>query len=884
MDDPGVVLFTLGNLHSLLRMHWDHEPTPNPSQEGTGQDADECLLPSWEGSGVGRFMERRFVSSHEVSLTPPRAPVPQPSPAIRSPNWSIVRALNRWLACLGLLITTSIHAQPVPRITSVSPEWVQRGTTSVVVLEGDNLSQINAFLFSGDGGLAATNAPPPARSANLESSRGGIGPADNDEKRLRVSVTAAPDAPLGARELRVAAPNGVSEPVVLNVDFLRQIVETGGHHDTNHAQLVDLPAAINGVIGQAAQTDFYRFKAQRDQRLIFDVYAFRAGSPLDSSLALLNAEGKELVRSEDVNGLDSLIDFTVPEDGQYFLQIRDFRYQGGKDFKYRIVAGESPYLDGIFPLGGQRGQSVEVTLRGRNLDGLSQMKLKIEPDAPLGQQEIRAHTARGYSNPVLFEVGELAELTETEPNNSPTNANPITLPAVINGRLGGEKDVDQFKFKVEKDQAFIFEIEASRFGSLLDAVLYLSDAKGAVIQQNDDAVGADARIEQRFAEAGKYFLRIRDLLERGGEDFAYRLVVRPPKPDFSVNFYPDTPQISRGGYAVIGVEVQRQAGFSGAVEARLESLPPGLSAEPLLVPPESTVSPLIVLHASEDAPLGHYPIKLAASGVIDGQPAIRQGKPQANGRLAREAFLTVLGRFSFEIEPITLSARVEQNQSTAIDLQVRRHNSFLGDIQVSAEGFSSGKEPLTRNLELQSVTLKGADTRATMKLKAKLDSETGTRLILFKGEAKVDGRSLTQYSRAFPLTIDPVPFTLANSLPRLAVTALPPDKKSAASEAEFSVKANRRGWFTDEINLSVEGVPEGLVINSTNIARGASEAGFKIVATDKASAGKEVSLSVVGTANVNGRAYQFRGSPIVVTVNAPAAEAAGGAEHVSAAK
>src|SRR5213595_1621394 len=43
--------------HSLLHMHWDHEPTPNPSQEGNGPDADELLLPSWEGSGVGRFME-----------------------------------------------------------------------------------------------------------------------------------------------------------------------------------------------------------------------------------------------------------------------------------------------------------------------------------------------------------------------------------------------------------------------------------------------------------------------------------------------------------------------------------------------------------------------------------------------------------------------------------------------------------------------------------------------------------------------------------------------------------------------------------------------------------------------------------------------------------
>src|SRR6059058_3493721 len=43
---------------SLWRMHWDHEPTPSPSQEGNGQDADRCLFPSWEGLGVGRFMER----------------------------------------------------------------------------------------------------------------------------------------------------------------------------------------------------------------------------------------------------------------------------------------------------------------------------------------------------------------------------------------------------------------------------------------------------------------------------------------------------------------------------------------------------------------------------------------------------------------------------------------------------------------------------------------------------------------------------------------------------------------------------------------------------------------------------------------------------------
>jgi len=227
---------------------------------------------------------------------------------------------------------------------------------------------------------------------------------------------------------------------------------------------------------------------------------------------------------------------------------------------------------------------------------------------------------------------------------------------------------------------------------------------------------------------------------------------------------------------------------------------------------------------------------------------------------------------------------MEQNQSAVVELLIHRHNGFTGDIQITAEGFSAGKELLTRNVELQPVTLKAAESRATLNLKAKLDSETGTRLILFKAEAKVDGQANVQYSRPFPLTIDAVPFTLANSLPRLAVTAMPPDKKSAAGEAEFSVKANRRGWFTDDINLAVEGVPEGVLINSTNIARGTGEAAFKITASDKAPAGKEVSLTVVGTASINGRSYKFRGSPVVVTINAPVAETASGSEKASAAK
>ena len=51
---------------SLCHTEWDSEPTPHPSQEGNGKDADKRLLPSCEGSGVGRFMEspRDFDAVH----------------------------------------------------------------------------------------------------------------------------------------------------------------------------------------------------------------------------------------------------------------------------------------------------------------------------------------------------------------------------------------------------------------------------------------------------------------------------------------------------------------------------------------------------------------------------------------------------------------------------------------------------------------------------------------------------------------------------------------------------------------------------------------------------------------------------------------------------
>src|SRR5438094_8952463 len=54
-QDAGSTLGFMESSHDFCAVHWDHEPTPNPSQEGNCEYAEERLLSSWEGSGVGRF-------------------------------------------------------------------------------------------------------------------------------------------------------------------------------------------------------------------------------------------------------------------------------------------------------------------------------------------------------------------------------------------------------------------------------------------------------------------------------------------------------------------------------------------------------------------------------------------------------------------------------------------------------------------------------------------------------------------------------------------------------------------------------------------------------------------------------------------------------------
>src|SRR5437667_252624 len=77
---------------------------------------------------------------------------------------------------------------------------------------------------------------------------------------------------------------------------------------------------------------------------------------------------------------------------------------------------------------------------------ITQFKVTVGPDVPLGCHDCRLVGKWGVSNPRVFAVGDLAEVQEKEPNNDVEVAQKVELNSTINGNMAGPADVDYYVF------------------------------------------------------------------------------------------------------------------------------------------------------------------------------------------------------------------------------------------------------------------------------------------------------------------------------------------------------------------------------------------------------------------------------------------------------
>ncbi|MEO8269738.1 MAG: PPC domain-containing protein [Aureliella sp.] len=141
----------------------------------------------------------------------------------------------------------------------------------------------------------------------------------------------------------------VSAPLSSALDFSRQAeltepasqLEPGAHTTLSQALPVDVPVRVAGIIAEARQANFVRFSARNGAHYHFSVLARDCGSQLDATLAVLDADGKQLTRIDDVGQVrDPQLAWQAPADGQFVVSISDFHNQGGEHFAYFLQLEE----------------------------------------------------------------------------------------------------------------------------------------------------------------------------------------------------------------------------------------------------------------------------------------------------------------------------------------------------------------------------------------------------------------------------------------------------------------------------------------------------------------------------------------------------------------
>ncbi len=161
------------------------------------------------------------------------------------------------------------------------------------------------------------------------------------------------------------------------------------------------------------------------------------------------------------------------------------------------------------------------------------LEVKIDADVKQGEYELRVVTTNGLSNHLMFNVGELKEVFESEPNDEPSATIDKTsnLPLLLNGQiLPG--DVDCFRFYAKSGEDLVFRVQARALVPYLadavpgwfQAVLTLYDAKGKEVAYVDDfRFDPDPVLICKIPADGEYILEIRDSIYRGRRDFVYRI-------------------------------------------------------------------------------------------------------------------------------------------------------------------------------------------------------------------------------------------------------------------------------------------------------------------------------------------------------------------------
>ena len=466
--------------------------------------------------------------------------------------------MSRLSLLLLLLIASTARADP-PVASYLFPAGGQRGTTVKLRAGGLFLHEKCSWELTG-GGLKTSPSLTRISTRWLE---GPMLPLPDSQRQedypqdMLGEVVIDAKADLGSRRFRLWTSEGAASGPAFVVGELPEVIEEERDGDTS--AMVKLPVTINGRIFPRENIDRWSFAAQKGQTITCEVHAARIGSPLDTRLEIRGPDGRVLAENDDYHGTDSLVSFTAPVQGIYQARIQDTQRGGSQRHVYRLAITAGPQVAHVFPLGGRRGEKVAFQLTGEGLD-------KKTSEIVVGTD-----TAAAWMR--ALDIDDLPSHRDT--------AKKVTWPAVLEGRIDRPGVVDVWTLAAKKNDVVELDLRASRLGSRLDGIVELAHADKTLVR----TIERDGRALVMIPKDGDYVLRVRDRYRsRGGSDFGYRLRIDRPRPGFVLALRSDTLTANRGKPTPLQLDLERQGGFSDAIDLTFAGLPTDVKVTPDKIP------------------------------------------------------------------------------------------------------------------------------------------------------------------------------------------------------------------------------------------------------------------------------------------------------------
>lgn len=466
-------------------------------------------------------------------------------------------------------------------------------------------------------------------------------------------------------------------------------------------------------------------------------------------------------------------------------------------------------LDSVFPAGGQRGTTVQVELIGGQgglrgateviVDGapgitVSAVKVDdrakmtatftIAADAAPGRRMIRVKGGTtGLTSFRWFFVGPLPERVEGKDNNTPDTAETVTLPLVMNGVIDRPLDQDCFRFTGKAGDTPVVAVMSHWLDALgqgrnnmgfADLSLEILNSEGRVVAQASDTLGYDPLIHFEVPADGEYVARVSGMGFKGFPSAVYRLTIG--EVPYPVAVFP------AGG----------QRGQTTEVEFFGPNVPPGTRQKVSVA----------------DDPFGVQYVSLTGDMAgIHELPFIRDDRPQlsasADASRREDAIrvslpATIDGRFDAAGQGVW--CRVDLAKSQTVTLAIMAQQRLRAPVDTLVEVFDAAGERVAVNDDGELFGSECSHDFVTFDSRLEFTAKTAAEYFV-----KVSEQTGTFGNRAV--------FRLAmfNTEPDFRIYQWPDVLPiwGAGSSSGFIVETHRMGGLKADVELAVEGLPEG---------------------------------------------------------------------------